>query len=212
MRTHQWRSLLAAALAAAAFAYSAPPAAAFTNLSYTFEQTGYAGDATVTGAFTGADLDGNGILVHFPSNGGPTPPIAFEELTAFSMHFSGNSLAPAFDLDLNQLFGFIYELGTAGIGDDPAFDPTVNQNLTEGIGAIGPLNFFTSGLGPNGFIGGYVGGEITNPGSIENSALDASENLVLVSLVPEPATAAFLLPGALAFAAMRRRPARAKVM
>ena len=103
------------------------------------------------------------------------------------MHFSGNSLSPAFDLTLNELFGFVYEIGTAGIGDDPAFDPTLNQNLIEGIGAIGPVRFYTSGLGPNGFIGGVVGGQLTNPGGPTENALDSSPNLVLVNLVPEPA-------------------------
>jgi hypothetical protein len=173
---------------------------------YSIFQDGYSEGATVTGAFAGSDLDGNGILVHFPLAGGPpAPPIQFLELTAFSMHFSGNSRSPAFDLGLADLYGFVYQLGTAGIGDDPAYDPTLNQNLTEGIGAIGPVRFYTSGLGPNGFIGGYVGGQITNPGNVGANALDSSQRLLLVTPVPEPTAGIMMIMAALVTGLVRRR-------
>jgi hypothetical protein len=175
---------------------------------FTFFQDGYSQGAVVTGSFTGADLDGNGILVHFPlPDNSPPPPIAFEELTAFSMHFSGNSLSPAFDLGLGELYGFVYQLGTNGIGDDPAYDPTIGANLTEGIGAIGPMRFFTSGLGPNGFIGGYVGGhiEISGPADLEEAALDSSQHLVRVTPVPEPSVGVIAIASAIALAMVRSR-------
>jgi hypothetical protein len=169
--------------------------AVIPDTSYAFSQVGYSEGATVTGAFTGADLDGNGILVHFPLRGEGVPPIEHLELTSWSMHFSGNTLSPAFDLALNDLFGFVYEIGTSGIGDDPAFDPTIGENLTEGIGAIGTAHFYTSGLGPNSFIGGYVGGPIDFNGlnNLADEALDTSPNLVLVSVVPEPACISLLI-------------------
>jgi hypothetical protein len=66
-----------------------PAAFAAAELSYVFTQTGYADGATVSGAFSGVDLDGNGILVHFPIGGGGGPPIQVLELTSWSMHFSG---------------------------------------------------------------------------------------------------------------------------
>jgi hypothetical protein len=175
---------------------------------YSIFQDGYAEGATVSGAFTGSDLDGNGILVHFPlAAGQPAPPIQFVELTAFSMHFSGNSRSPAFDLGLGDLYGFVYQLGTAGIGDDPAHDPTLNADLVEGIGAIGAVRFYTSGLGPNGFIGGYVGGQIdlnTIP-DFGNAALDSSQHLVLVTPVPEPAAGVMMIMTALVAQFVRRR-------
>jgi hypothetical protein len=162
--------------------------AAATERSYVFFQDGYTDGATVTGAFSGIDLDGNGILVHFPVEGEGVPPIQHLELNSWSMHFSGNTLSPAFDLTLSDLFGFVYEIGTSGLGDDPAFDPTINQNLIEGIGAIGAAHFYTSGLGPNSFIGGYVGGQIDfdELNNFEDEALDSSPNLVRVTAVPEP--------------------------
>jgi hypothetical protein len=72
-------------------------------------------------------------------------------------------------------------------GDDPAFDPDFGD-ITEGIGAIGANYFYTSGLGPNGMIGGHVGGQIdfNNLPDIAEHALDSSELLVLVARVPEP--------------------------
>jgi hypothetical protein len=175
--------------------------------SYVFSQGGYAAGATVSGSFTGADLDGNGILVHFPSRGGGTPPpIQIRELTSWSMHFSGNSLSQPFDLSLSELFGFVYQIGTRGIGDDPAFDPTINENLIEGIGALGAAHFYTSGLGPNSFIGGYVGGEIdpNEVNNLEEHALDSTQSLLLVTLVPEPCAMGLLIPAALLLVRARR--------
>jgi hypothetical protein len=171
------------------------PVMAVTELSHVFFQDGYSDGATVNGAFSGVDLDGNGILVHFPVDGGGVPPIQHLELTSWSMHFSGNTLSPAFDLTLSDLFGFVYEIGSSGIGDDPAFDPTIGQNLIEGIGAIGAAHFYTSGLGPNSFIGGYVGGQIdfNQLNNLEDEALDSSPNLVQVAVVPEPAGASLLI-------------------
>ena len=172
-----------------------PVMAVTPELSYAFVQDGYSEGATVTGGFSGVDLDGNGILVHFPVVGEGLPPIQHLELTSWSMHFSGNTLSPAFDLTLSDLFGFVYEIGTSGLGDDPAFDPTINENLTEGIGAIGAAHFYTSGLGPNSFIGGYVGGEIdfNELNNFEDEALDSSPNLVRVTVVPEPACVSLLV-------------------
>jgi hypothetical protein len=172
--------------------------------SFTFSQTGYSEGAMVSGAFSGVDLDGNGILAHFP--GQSAPPLNVFELTAFSMHFSGNSLAPPFDLALDDLYGFVYQLGTNGIGDDPALDPDFGE-LMEGIGAIGTNFFYTSGIGPNAIIGGYVGGQIDFEDliNVDELALDTSANLVLVTPVPEPPGLALLAGAALSIAGRRRR-------
>ncbi len=177
----------------------ASPAQALTNLNYALFQDGFSEGASVTGSFSGADLDGNGILVHFPTDGAPFP-IEHLELSAFSMHFSGNSLSPAFDLTLDDLYGFVYEIGTSGVGDDPAFDPTVNRDLIEGIGLIGANHFYSSGLGPNGVVGGYVGGQIDfgDFGDLADMALDSSDHLALATPVPEAAGFGLLIAAGLA--------------
>jgi hypothetical protein len=176
---------------------------ALSELSYTFFQEGYTDGATVTGSFSGSDMDGNGLLVHFPATNGP--PIEHLELTAWSMHFSGNAVAPAFDLTLNDLYGFVYEIDSSGLGDDPAFDPTLNQNLIEGIGAFDASRFYSSGLGPNGIIGGFVGGEIdfSDVGDLADLAQDASEELVEVTPVPEPASISLSITAGLLGAVVR---------
>lgn len=200
------RFILLLILGIASWLSAAPAVAVDTNLLYTFFQDGYSEGATVSGAFSGIDLDGNGLLVHFPADGGG-PPIEHLELTSWSMHFSGNALSPAFDLTLSDLFGFVYEIGSNGIGDDPAFDPTINQDLIEGIGAIGDAHFYSSGLGPNSFIGGYVGGEIdfSDVDDLENHVLDSSPNLALVTRVPEPAVGVLLAFGLAAASIVRTR-------
>jgi hypothetical protein len=201
------RTLFLLLALAAGLGVRAPHAAAVTTLAFDFHQDGYASGATVSGSFTGADLDNNGILVHFPTNGGPPLPIATSELTSLAMHFSGNSLSPAFDLTLADLYGFVYQLNTPALGDDPAFDPTVGRNLIEGIGLIGAGHFYTSGLGPNGIIGGYVGGPIDlgDQGQLADHALDTANQLIQVAPVPEPASAALLLVAGIAVNAMTRR-------
>jgi hypothetical protein len=199
----QRRPLTLALTAALLVCFATTPAVALdTTLPYTFFQNGYSEGATVTGAFSGVDLDGNGLLIHFAGASGGEP-IEFLELSDWSMHFSGNSLSPAFDLDLDDLYGFVYQLGTTGIGDDPAFDPTLNTNLIEGIGAIGASHFFTTGLGPNSMIGGFVGGQIVpgSPDYLEEHALDTAETLLLV---PEPGAVGMLIAAGLALAATAR--------
>jgi hypothetical protein len=196
-------------LAAAASLATIGPATAHAfsgNLTYNFVQVGYRDGATITGSFTGADEDGNGILVHFPRDVPGGFPIEVTELSAMSIHFSGNSASPAFDLDLDDLFGFVYEIDSAGLGDDPAYDPTIMGDLTEGIGAIGPEHFYTSGLGPNRFLGGYIGGaiDLDQANDPADNAVDSSSQLVQVTRVPEPAAATLLLGAAIA-GSLRRR-------
>jgi hypothetical protein len=201
------RSLILILAIGADMALSSVSAWALTgqSLSYTFLQGGYAEGATVSGSFSGADLDGNGLLVHFPAFG-VAPPIEHLELSSWSMHFSGNSLSPAFDLTLANLYGFVYEIGSAGVGDDPAFDPTLNQNLIEGVGAIGVDHFYASGNGPTGMVGGLVGGAIdfNQPGNLATHALDSSPNLLTVTAVPEAATLGSMSVAALTLLAIRR--------
>ena len=99
---------------------------------------------------------------------------------------------------LLNLAGVSY-IDSSGIGDDPAPDPNAGD-IIEGIAAVGADFFYTSGLGPNSMIGGHVGGEIELNDLLEiaEHALDSSDLLVLVTLVPEPSTLTMLLAGILA--------------
>jgi hypothetical protein len=154
-------------------------------LSFTFSQGGYSEGAVVTGTFSGVDLDLNGQLAGF---GG-------DEISAFSMSFSGNSIVSAFSLGIDDLFGLVYDLGTPFLGDGLTLG-------IEGIGATGSQFEYETGQGPLGTNGGFVG-------NLDPSVTDSTE--LLVSVVPEPSTLTLFALGLVGMAAVsRRRPARAQ--
>jgi hypothetical protein len=66
-------------------------------VKYNFLHSGFADGAIVTGMFTGEDLNGDGFLV------GNEGPAGFNEITGFNMAFSGNSIVPAFTLNIADL-------------------------------------------------------------------------------------------------------------
>lgn len=83
-----------------------------TVTTYHFTQGGFDGGDTVTGTFTGADLNMDQELTYGIGPGG---------LTAFSLRFSGNSQVPAFAMGLSDLGGFVWGLNLGPyIGDDEA--------------------------------------------------------------------------------------------
>jgi len=69
-------------------------------IGFDFYQGGFDEGATVTGMFTGEDLDSNGHLSSFDG-----------EVSSFMMDFSGNSLVSSFSLGFDDLYGLIYDLG-----------------------------------------------------------------------------------------------------
>lgn len=74
---------------------------------YNFSQAGFDEGASVTGMFTGEDLNGDGQLSNFdPDNFN----IDTGEITDFIMDFSGNSLVSPFSLGFADLHGFAYDL------------------------------------------------------------------------------------------------------
>lgn len=185
---------------------AAAEAASERVLSFLLHQDGFSEDAYISGRLTGVDRDKNGILLYFPEGGGG--PIDDLEVTSFSMSFSGNSLAPAFTLGFEDLFGIVFEINSGDVGDDPAFDPTLGVNLGEGIGVIGDRYFYTSGEGPNNFIGGFVGGELDldQLNDFADAALDSSDELLYLKLlpVPEPASGALALAAGMMLLVRRR--------
>ncbi len=140
-------------------------------MSFNISQTGFAGGGSITGMFTGDDLDSDGAI---SSSDG--------EVSAFTASWSGNATIGATSWTLADLWGLIYELGTGDIGDDGICCGI------EGIG-VGPNAGgyeWLSGNGPGGF-GAAPGGGIQGPTGL----LITTSNLVKVQ-VPEPTTLALM--------------------
>ena len=148
-------------------------------LSFTFIQNGYSEGAQITGSFEGLDLDENGQLSSFE-----------DEIFAFSVTFSGNSLVPAFTLGMeDNFFALVYDIGSGFLGDGTALDE-------EGISATMDSFDYVTGQGPT----GLDGGEVTN-----FIGLDTTAQLVVVTQVPEPTTSILLALGLVGIAAGRRQ-------
>jgi hypothetical protein len=170
---------------AACLAVSSGGASAAT-LGFDFVQNGFLGSGQITGAFSGVDLDGDGVL---NSEEG--------EITSFALSFSGAEFIPAFTLALSDLTRLIYGIGNATLGGDPANDQ-------EGILAIGSFTY-AAGPGPVDFcldnaVCGLIFAEdapITSTGAITVS------EAVAPSPVPLPAPALLLVGGLAAMGALR---------
>ena len=145
-------------------------------ITYEFSQENYDDNATVTGFFTGEDLDGDNLLEL--DNGTGT------EITDFAMTFSGNSIVAGFSHTLSDLQGLIFSINSNEfLGDD------FGSLWTEGVASNGLAYTWQSGLGPN---FSNPGGKVTNTAT---SAHDSTGSLVVVNQVPEPATLALVALG-----------------
>lgn len=143
--------------------------------NYNFEQLDFEGGGRVTGTFTGVDSNGDLQLNAFD-----------DEITDFTMRFSGSGSVPAFTLGFADLFGLVYDLDGGPLGD---FDSFSEGPDFEGIEAGDGRSFYVAGPGP--FIE-FCGEE--------------NDCAVVLSVVPEPASWAMLIAGfGLTGAAMRRR-------
>ena len=135
--------------------------------SFNFFQGGYSEGATITGMFTGEDLNNDGFIHSLDG-----------EVTDYMMSFSGNSLVPAFSHGLPDFFGLVYVLGS-DIGNFFDSDGIASSNGTTFYGASGGTEPYPVDLSPQ-FPGGKVG---TFAG-----ALDTTNEFVTVNTVPEPST------------------------
>ncbi len=162
-----------------------PMAANAGLIGFNFSQGGFDEGADVTGIFYGQDLDGNGQLSSFAG-----------EITYFSMSFSGNSIVGAFSLGFLDLFGLVYDLDGGDLGDGISLD-------VEGIGAFGGRYEYAAGPGPFGICG--IGLDCAYVFDFDTGAETLSQELVLISRIPEPGTLALLGIGLLGMGLSRRR-------
>ena len=145
---------------------------------YTFSQSGFDGGGIITGTFTGTDLDANGQLSSFAG-----------EITDFFVSFSGDALVSAFTHTVADLFALVFDLGADPLlGNSAGVDP-------EGIVSDDGQFLYSTGLGPNGFTGGFVENVVTGVNSV-------TANDVVV--VPAPGVLWLMGVGLLGLAASRR--------
>ena len=155
---------------------------------YTFSQTGFEEGAFVTGSFQGSDLNNDGVI----SFGSLAPA---QELTAFSLSFSGNSIASAFTHGLSDITFFGYGLNT-----NPE---TLGDSFSEGLATrwFNTSGYtYVSGLAPN----AQYGGGIVNWASGFDTN---SENLISVNAVPVPGAVWLFGSALVGFLRMKRRQA-----
>jgi len=188
---------VALALTAAGLGLIASLAAAPAQAqSYSFHQTGFAGGATVSGHFSGVDLDGDGWLYGY-------------ELTAFELNFSGNYAVAAFHHGLQDLSGIAYRIGDSviagGEGQGYLASSTYRPVLVPPTDADDRITEYGSFSWPLYDMAGMVG-------AYPDAVISLSSELIQVSAVPEPQSWALmgagigLLAGAVRRRGSRRRP------
>lgn len=175
-----------ASLGLAAFCASAQAS------TYNLYQDGFAGGGSVSGYFTGSDLDGDGMVIGVAGMA--------DEITDFHLAYSGGTLVGAFTVDyadfLQSLMsggGMIYQLGSHTIGTDPG-------SLTDG--AILVIDFDASLTGQYAILvgpfmtgsAGYVG----NPNGVGDVTLAPMT-------VPEPSSLALATLASLGLLGVRRK-------
>ncbi len=166
-------------------------------LQYNFTQTGFEGGASITGSFTGTDLNNDGYIAgNLYSN--------MNEITAFSVSYSGSATVAAFSQGLTDLDFFSFKISTNQIGDDFSSNPA----LSEGIATnwFGQTGFqYMAGIGVNSMIASYVG----YPASQTYVGVDELHliNVTPAAPVPLPAAAWLFGPALLSVFRLKRRSA-----
>lgn len=162
-------------------------------VSFDFFQGGYDEGAFISGSFSGEDLDTDGRL-----EWDPTPSV--NELTAFSLSFSGNSLVAGFSLGLGDVMGFLYGLDGGPLGD-------IAPVGTEGFFAGDFSSALLLATGSEGYPGcgsGALCGQIFSGLAVT----ETNELVQITAAVPEPEGLAILTMGAALLAARFRRRRR----
>ena len=151
---------------------------------YQFTQSGYSGGASITGTFTGVDLDSDGQIATNDY-----------EVSGFTLSFTGNSYVPAFTHSFQDLSGLVYNIGTGQIGGNQPATGMYEQGIGSNWQGTTTGFDYATGYGPLQLTGGRV---------IDIATGDSSSTLepVYVSSVPEPSTYTLIAIGLL-FAGFR---------
>jgi hypothetical protein len=160
--------------------------AASAIVKYNFSQSGFDEGAIVTGMFEGEDIDGDGFLVGLEDSD-------FKEVTAFNMAFSGNSIVPAVEFDLDDLVVLSLNLSSGDLID----------LFAQSNGSSGLIEYF-----PAGPVSGVCKSCTAIVLSTEDPIVDVRETFSLesvkVSAVPLPATVWLFGSGLLGLFGMAR--------
>jgi 6-phosphogluconolactonase (cycloisomerase 2 family) len=190
--------LFSAALLAGAVAASGVSHAA----QYTFSQGGFQDGGVITGAFTGEDANGDGLLASFDG-----------EISDFNLSFNGNSIIPAFSQTFESLGGLVFQIGktTLGDGGTPGSDYAEGMAVNWLPDGLDPVEFgltgysFVTGIGPLGEARGEIGDWDTGAKLLTTETMTVSA----ATSVPEPASWMLMGLGMVGLGLLSRRSKRA---
>jgi hypothetical protein len=159
--------------------------------SYSFHQIGYTGGGIITGLFEAEDLNNDSV-------------IDSEEVTSFSLSFTGDSTVADFSYAFNDLFVLRYKMGSGFLGDDFMEQPNGSEYEGLVVGMFSNSNYvLLSGAGPT---GGQYGGFIID--NATGSEVSETPNLIAVSevsAVPVPSALWLFGSGMLSLIGLTRR-------
>jgi len=175
-------------------------------ISFSFSQTDFQFGGSVAGTFSGEDVNGDGFLFN-------------NELSEFTLNFSGDLLVGPFTLGLGELFALSFDLGDGddifGNGDNDQLSLLGDSNIGYSADQFGSpfcsAVLCTNVTGPgNGFPGFFAS---RSDSFILLTSLDPEPAPVAVvrAEVPEPSGLAVLGLGLGALALRRRRRRTATV-
>ena len=152
---------------------------------YYFSQSGFDNGGTITGTLDATDLNNNGLISGSVLSN-------FNEISNFSLSFSGNSLVPAFTETLADLSVLNYQTSRSVLGDENPEGIAVNW-----FGDTGYT--YVTGVAVN----GQQGGDIID---WSTGLSTHSDNLVIVTpaVVPLPGSAGLFSAAFLAGVARMR--------
>lgn len=157
--------------------------------SYTFTQDGFAGGGSITGSFSGNDLNSDGFI-----QGATFNPGGLSEITSFSVSWSGNAAIPAFSQTSSDLTFFSFDTAKSTLGQVSPEGIATNWFGTSGYQ-------YLAGQGVNSYNGSYV----VNAETLVNVETFGAINVSPVAAVPLPGAAWLFGPALISLFRLKRR-------